>query len=109
QRLKVRDEMVRVPRGVRILDIEPARVPVRLELVKRVKIPVTLAPMGEPREGFKIQSLKSMPEKVQVSGPASIVDRLTALETEPIDLTDLAASTQKTVGLVRSDQLTARP
>ena len=47
-RLKVRDEMVRVPRGVRILDIEPSRVPVRLEHVRRTSVPITLAPTGEP-------------------------------------------------------------
>lgn len=108
-RLKVRDEMVRVPRGVRILDIEPSRIPVRLERVKRTSIAVSLAPVGEPREGFKIQALRSAPEKVQVSGPASIVDRLTELETEPVDLNDLAASTQKIVGLIRADQLTVKP
>jgi len=37
------------------------------------------------------------------------VDRLTALETEPFDLTDLAASAQRTVGLVRADQLSVKP
>ena len=108
-RLKVRDEMVRVPRGVRILDIEPSRVPVRLENVRRTSVPVTLAPTGEPRDGFKVQALTATPEKVQVSGPASIVDRLTSLETEPFDLTDMSASAQKTVGLVRTDQLTVKP
>jgi YbbR domain-containing protein len=101
--------MVRIPRGVRILDIEPSRIPVRLERVKRVSVPVTLAPVGEPRDGYKVQALKATPEKVQVSGPASLVDRLTALETEPFDLTDLAASAQRTVGLVRADQLTVKP
>jgi len=108
-RLKVRDEMVRIPRGVRILDIEPSRIPVRLERVKRISVPVTLAPVGEPRDGYKVQTLKATPEKVQVSGPASLVDRLTALETEPFDLTDLAASAQRTVGLVRADQLSVKP
>lgn len=108
-RLKVRDEMVRVPRGVRILDIEPSRVPIRLEKVKRTSVPITLAPVGEPRDGYKVQALRTSPEKVQVSGPASIVDRLTALETEPVDIADLATSTQKTVGLVRTDQLTVKP
>jgi YbbR domain-containing protein len=108
-RLKVRDEMIRIPRGVRILDIEPSRIPVRLERVKRVSVPVTLAPVGEPRDGYKVQTLKAVPDKVQVSGPASLVDRLTALETEPFDLTDLAASAQRTVGLVRADQVSVKP
>ena len=108
-RIKVRDEMVRVPRGVRILDIEPSRIPIRLERVERATVPVTLAPTGEPREGYKVEALKANPEKVAVSGPLSLVDHLTALETEPIDLTGLAASTQRTVGLVRADQLTVKP
>jgi len=107
-RLKVRDEAVRVPRGVRILDIEPSRIPIHLERVKRAILPVVLAPTGTPRDGFKVQ-LKATPEKVAVSGPAAVLDRLTALESEPFDLTDLAASTQKTVGLVRTDQLTVKP
>jgi YbbR domain-containing protein len=80
-----------------------------LERVKRASVPVTLAPFGDPRDGFKVQSLNATPEKVEVSGPASLVDRLTALETEPFDLTDLATSVQKTVGLVRTDQLTVKP
>lgn len=108
-RLKIRDEMIRVPRGVRILDVEPSRVPIRLERVKRTSVPVKLAPVGEPRDGYTVQSLKASPDKVQVSGPASLVDRLTALETEPFDLTDLAASAQKTVGFVRADQLSVKP
>ena len=108
-RIKVRDEMVRVPRGVRILDIEPSRIPLRLERVRRATVPVTLTPTGEPREGYKIEALKATPDKVAVSGPLSLVDRLTALETDPIDLTGLAASTQRTVGLVRADQLTVKP
>ncbi len=108
-RLKIRDEMIRVPRGVRILDIEPSRIPVRLERVKRTSVPVTLAPIGEPRDGYKVQMLKASPEKVQVSGPASLIDRLTALETEPFDLSDLSTSIQKTVGLVRADQLSVKP
>ncbi|MCC6848218.1 MAG: hypothetical protein IT294_06920 [Deltaproteobacteria bacterium] len=108
-RLKIRDEMIRVPRGVRVLDVEPSRVPIRLERVKRTSVSVTLTPVGEPRHGYTIQSLKASPAKVQVSGPASLIDRLTALETEPFDLTDLTASTQKTVGLVRADQLSVKP
>jgi YbbR domain-containing protein len=108
-RVKIRDEMIRVPRGVRVLDVEPSRIPVRLERVKRTSVPVTLAPFGDPRDGYTVQSIKASPEKVQVSGPASLIDRLTALETEPFDLTDLAASTQKTVGLVRADQLSVKP
>jgi len=68
-RLKVRDEMVRIPRGVRILDIEPSRIPVRLERVKRISVPVTLAPVGEPRDGYKVQTLKATPKRSKSRDP----------------------------------------
>jgi YbbR domain-containing protein len=108
-RLKIRDEMVRVPRGVRILEIEPSRIPVRLERVKRTSVAVNVTTTGEPREGFKVERLQATPAKVLVSGPTSIIDRLTSLDAEPVDLTDLTASTQKTVGLVRTEQLGVKP
>ncbi len=107
-RLKVKEEAVRVPRGVRILEIQPSRVPVHLERVKRATLPVVPIARGEPRDGYKMQ-LKATPDKVVVSGPAAAIDRLTGLETEPFDVADLSASTQKTVGLVRTDQLAVKP
>jgi hypothetical protein len=65
----VRDEMVRIPRGVRILDIEPSRIPVRLERVKRSSVPVTLAPVGEPRDGYKVQTAQGRPREGTGLGP----------------------------------------
>ena len=108
-RLKVRDEMIRVPRGVRILDIEPSRVPIRLEQVKRASVPVKVAQTGEPQAGYRVASIEVTPGKVQVSGPLSIVDRVTELETEPVDVANLAAPVQRSLGLVRTEQLSVRP
>ena len=108
-RLKVRDDMIRVPRGVRILEIEPPRIPIHLEQLKRASVPVTLSKSGAPRDGYRIEGIRILPEKVVVSGPVSQIDHLESLATEGVDLTDLAASTQRSVGLVRSDQLTVKP
>lgn len=108
-RLKVRDEMIRVPRGVRILDVEPSRVPVRLERLKRTSVPVKIAQTGDPQAGYRLVGINVTPAKIQASGPASIIDRLTELETEPIELTNLAAPVQRNVGLVRTEQLSLKP
>ena len=104
-RVKIRDEMVRVPRGVRILEVQPNRVPLLLEEVQRATIPVSLVATGEPRDGYRVKEIKAIPDAVTVTGPASTVRRLKAVDTEPIDLADIAASTQRTVFLARGDDL----
>ncbi len=104
-RIKLRDEMIRLPRGVRVLDIEPSHVPVRLEAIRRVVVPVTLARSGEPAEGFRIGSVKIAPQRVSVSGPANVVDRLEGIETEPLELAGLQAPVERTLTLVRPDAL----
>lgn len=103
-RVKVRDEMVRVPRGVRVLDVDPGRVPVLLEEVTRIQLPVNLVSVGTPKDGFRVKGIKVFPQKVAVTGPAGTLGKLKAIDTEPLDLGGLSASTQRAVALVRNDQ-----
>ena len=104
-RFKVRDEMIRVPRGVRILDIDPERIPVRLEQIQRATVPVRVAHTGDPPAGYHLDSLKAMPSTVVVTGPSSALAALPAIETEPIDVSGLTAPAQRMVALVRGEQL----
>jgi YbbR domain-containing protein len=104
-RLKIRDEMVRVPRGVRILDIEPARIPVHLEEIRHATVPVRLTRSGEPGDGYKVDTVRLTPSSVVVTGPASTVESLQVVETEPLDLNGATASLQRPVALVRGEHL----
>ena len=79
-RLKVRDEMIRVPRGVRILEVEPARIPIRLETIRQATLPVRLTRSGEAAEGYKIDTVKLSPANVVVRGPARIIESLQLVE-----------------------------
>jgi YbbR domain-containing protein len=104
-RVKIRDEMIRVPRGVRIVDIEPSRIPVRLEEIRYATVPVHLTRSGEPADGYKVETVRLMPSSVVVSGPASTVDDLHVVETEPLDLNGATAQLQRPVVLVRGEHL----
>jgi len=104
-RLKVRDEMIRVPRGVRILDVEPARIPIRLEEIRQATIPVRLVRVGEPADGFKVDTVKLSPANVVVSGPASTIEALQFVETEPFELAGISANVQRAVGVVRGERV----
>jgi YbbR domain-containing protein len=106
-RLKIRDSMIHLPRGVRLLDVEPSRVPVRLEKVEQRTVPVHLTQMGGPRQGYRIESIHVMPNRATVSGPASLIAPLKEIETEPLDLSGESKSSQRAVALVRPGALIA--
>jgi YbbR domain-containing protein len=99
--------MVRVPRGVRILDIEPSRVPVQLEEVRTLSLPVRVARNGGLPDGYRVAGIVVAPESVTVTGPASAVANLEAVETEPLELAGLTTSTRRALGLVRGERLYA--
>jgi hypothetical protein len=104
-RRKIRDHMIHLPRGVRILEVDPSRVPVRLEKVVRRTLPVSLTRTGNPRAGYRIREIEVMPREVVVSGPASVVERLTTIETDPVELDGTSSATQRTVTLTRTAPL----
>jgi YbbR domain-containing protein len=104
-RRKIREHMIHLPRGVRILEVVPSRVPVRLEPLVRRTVPVVLSRTGKPRAGYRIRELEVIPREIAASGPASLVDKLALVETEPVELDGLAAGTTRTVALVRGDSL----
>ena len=104
-RLKITDDMIRVPRGVRILDVEPSRIPIRLEEIRRATVPVRLIRSGELPDGYKVDTVRLTPSNVVVTGPASVVEGLQVIETEPLDLSGAVAPVSRAVALVRGEHL----
>lgn len=84
------------PRGASVVARSPARIEVKFESrgtkALRVKPEVT----GEPAPGYEVVSVEADPPRVRVSGARSELARLTEAATEPLDLTGLAESTERT-------------
>jgi YbbR domain-containing protein len=110
RKLKISEDMIRVPRGVRIIDVDPSRVPIRLEPIERATVPVRLAQVGKLPNGFKLESVTTTPPEVVIRGPAPLVQAVRAVETEPFDVTNLTGSTTRQLALVPGDEaLELRP
>ncbi|CDM66576.1 MAG: hypothetical protein IRZ19_05130 [Pyrinomonas methylaliphatogenes] len=73
-----------LPEGVRIEDVEPDRIPIRLE--RRIVREVMVEPRFEGRlpDGFEIRRVQVMPELIKVRGPESHVNALQKVATESI-------------------------
>lgn len=73
-----------LPTGVKLDEIQPNRIAVRLESVEEKDVEVKVETEGEIADGFEIYSAEPTPPKVRVRGPASFIRTLTSISTEKI-------------------------
>lgn len=75
-----------LPPGIRLQEIQPARIAVRLESVAEKEIPVRIETQGDPAPGFEIYDASSVPPKVKIRAPVSYLHSLSSVPTEKIDI-----------------------
>jgi YbbR domain-containing protein len=77
-----------LPAGVRLTDIRPGRIAVRLEAILERDIPVKAETTGSVPEGMEIyeETVRVVPQKIRVRGPASYMKTLEFVSTEKIDV-----------------------
>jgi len=78
---------VALPQGVKLVEVQPSRIAVKLEAVEEKDVEVRADTFGAPAAGFEVYTTSVLPQKIRVRGPASIVSILTYVQTERIDLT----------------------
>ena len=79
-------ESLNLPRGVKTVRINPSQVTLELERVGHKTVPVHLRVSGKLPPDLEMVGTEVAPETVQVSGPASDIEDVTAANTEPLDL-----------------------
>jgi YbbR domain-containing protein len=75
-----------LPRGVQATRINPSQVTLEMERVGHKAVPVRLRLSGKPPADLQVGDTKVSPETVQVTGPASDVRDVAAVNTEPLDV-----------------------
>ena len=79
---------VSLPTGVKLDDIQPRNVPVRIETVEERDVPVKAQTYGELADGYEIYEELINPPRVRVRGPAGFIRSLEAVLTERIDVSN---------------------
>ncbi|HEV7734932.1 MAG TPA: CdaR family protein [Candidatus Binatia bacterium] len=86
-----------LPRRLKVVRTQPQRLKLTVERLSKRRIPIKLDLAGSPALGYMIAQSTVTPDHVEVSGPASKVDDLKEISTEPIDLHGLARTFQRRV------------
>lgn len=79
---------LQLPLGVRLDEITPSRMVVRLEAVEEKTLPVQIETTGKLPDGFEVYSQTANPARIRVRGPQSVIKTLSEISTEKIDLTE---------------------
>lgn len=96
----VRASDIEVPRGVRIISIDPPRVNLNIERRQERQVAVRPFLAGDLPAGFLLGDTTVNPDRVGISGPESVVADITETATERIILTGRRTSFSQRVGLV---------
>ena len=96
---------VSLPANLRVESVTPNQITVEVD--RRAEKQVRVEPVftGEPAAGAQLGKVTMVPQVVVVEGPASRLERIDHLETQPIDLDGHALSFEETVGVVSPDPL----
>jgi YbbR domain-containing protein len=97
-RIEPNADMIRpeLPRRLKVVRIEPARLKVRIERLARKRVPVRPELAGMPPLGYTAEASVS-PGEVEASGPASRVEDLKEIKSEPVELHGAPDPLQRTV------------
>ena len=80
---------VNLPKGVKIDEIHPDSVLLKLEPVEEYEVAIKAETEGSPAAGYEIYSTNITPAKVKVRGPKSSVESLNFILTEKINVDKL--------------------
>ncbi len=93
------EERLNLPSGMRVTRVSPSFVDIRLDRRKDKKVPIKVVLAGDPDPGYRIVSLKAVPDKVTISGAESEIKSISGVVTEAIDLKGVTESFSEIVPL----------
>ena len=98
-------ENVLAPDGLEVVSIEPSTIQVQFEREVSLRLPVIPELVGKPAAGVVAGEAEVFPNQVLVSGPASKLERIVSLSTDPIDLEGRTATFEESVPVRTPDPL----
>lgn len=81
------------------ITVNPEIIIIDIETVKEKSVSVNVPVTGNVKTGYMVKERKLTPSEVRIQGPESLIDSITTIETERIDLTDAAESFERSVKL----------
>jgi YbbR domain-containing protein len=93
-------DMVSIPQGAEVKEIYPSQVSLKLEMTKEIIVDVEANLIGELAEGYQIESVKIVPNRILIKGPESKIKEGMVVQTIPIDISSFSQTTELEANLI---------
>ncbi|MEA3544785.1 MAG: CdaR family protein [Thermodesulfobacteriota bacterium] len=80
------EERLNLPSGLRVTRLSPSFIDLKLERIKQKLVPIKIALVGEPLPGFKVGSVRVVPDEVIVKGGETELKSVSQVATEEVNL-----------------------
>jgi hypothetical protein len=96
-----------LPSQVRVASVAPSTLKLTLDRILKRRVPVVAATRGEVAAGHRLAGITISPDRVELSGPASVLRALAEAPSDVVDIGGLTEDASFEVGLaLRAGQLT---
>lgn len=89
--------------GIKILNVRPSFLSVRLEKKVRKTLIIKVPYTGAPAQGYVALEAQAEPPSMVLTGPASLMDSIIELKTKPVDLSNIHEGFKKKIPLDLDD------
>ena len=103
--ITLRPQAINVPPDVEVVSIDPTKVRFRVEQVRQRVVAVRPFLVGNPAAGFQAGEPVLVPDHVLISGPASLIQKITEVATERIIMTGRTGTFTQNVAPVSDSSL----
>ncbi|MFO7982789.1 MAG: CdaR family protein [Desulfuromonadales bacterium] len=93
------EERLNLPTGLKVTRVSPSHVEVQLDRIQEKSLPVKVALVGKPAEGFMVDSVRTDPARIRVEGAEKDLRGLEAISTEPLSVEMLKEDFEKVLSL----------
>ena len=97
--IKISPERIKVPRRVSVVGIDPASFTIIIDKRMDKIVPVVANLNKDPAPGYVISRVVATPSMVRLTGPMSVLDKILAVRTTPVDVEGLTETIKKKVAL----------
>jgi len=93
------NDVIAVPRGVKVLRIQPKSVILSLDKLIQKQFPVNPVTSGELAVDYVLKNIRMEPDSISITGPQTVLEKFEVLRTKIIDIQGLKKSTEIQVPL----------
>lgn len=85
---------IKLPNTLTVTRISPQAIKFLIEEKVKKRVPVRPVIIGSPAQGYFIKAIEVIPKIIEIKGPESVVAKVYAVKTEPIDVTEITSNLQ---------------